>query len=311
MKANKVAESEVTALRELKDSITKYLNSVDAKGAAATTQPSLDRNVFRFEDLPAEIRNQIYGYALVAESPITFSRHDNTKTRESSWKARTKETKALYVLHATVRKTVLGKKGKEMIRVFKFADLNEASILRVSKTMRNETRPLLYACNTFAFKSGAAFREFYNGAKTAFHLLEKVHFYNAEYCNRATLPTAPLTYCKRLSEVVIKVQQIPPVHENNVFGVIIDLLECGCKSQVGPPDPNQDSQYCIRKVQGEQMRRLETVSLHSHTEQIHLCDNSAKDGLKDARTSKQVQAHLLRRRAIREIRKVGRFYLEE
>jgi hypothetical protein len=184
-------------------------------------------------------------------------------------------------------------------RVFEFGEAHAPALLRVNKAIRNEARQLLYALNTFAFKSSESFSAFYEKTKTACHLLEQVEFFDI----RHVLPIAAFTHARRLRQVTITVNLNSrlPIDQRAVkpfFRAIDNLvLECGCTrcaGDEGPPDPYQDREYCIRRLPAERKKRLETITIHTSDERIHLKEAFAATGT-IRHFSGTLQEHIFRR----------------
>lgn len=270
---------EAKALRKAKKAVRKYLTLVEDDGEPASVTKPIDRNVFRFEDLPPEIRNIIYSYALVADSPVTISHHidrEATRLRRQSlsrakgWQSY--KIRSVYEVRAIVKTETRRKR-----RVFKFGEAHAPGLLRVNKSIRSEARPLLYALNKFAFHTTPAFNTFYEMSKTVCHLLEYIEFYDIPH----GLPLAPFTHARRLRRISIitKHSSTGPKLQNltvSFFKAIDNLvLECGCKRCApsdGPPDPRQDRTYCIAKLPAERKKRLQAINIHTSDEQVHLKD---------------------------------------
>lgn len=261
--------------------MTDYLTLVEGKDRLA------NRKIFRFEDLPPELRNQIYHFALVADSPITFERHVN----DATIKARKRNPGAavrgrngtIYGLEATVRKIVRIK--VDHTRVFRFGAVQGAGMLRANKATHNEARAILYACNNFKFKSTAAFRDFHDLASNAFHILEKVELVDTRDFTSAPHPMAPFTYSTKFPRLTLGISNTWDWLEDRAFQAIKDLvLSCGCRKCLpsnGPPNPAQSNNHCVLEKPGEQLRRLKAVSISRKGHQaVHF-----RDGVNDERIS--------------------------
>lgn len=264
--ADTVEGPKLKALRKAKKAVTEYLALFEDDDSSAAQARSNDRNIFRFQDLPPEIRNLCYNYALVAEGPITIQRQANKATseaRKTGLRAKIRgDNGSIYVLHATVRRRV--RINKEHARIFDFSDVHGTGILRVNKAISREAREVLYACNTFVFRTSAAFRKFHQMTTKAFCLLENVQFSDAKEFFQALHCRTPFAHNKRLTQITVNVSSLEPRVENSAdAGVEAFILECSCQkcARVGEDPYVRLTQHsCGRKTATEQLNRLARLS---------------------------------------------------
>lgn len=118
--------------------------------------------VFRFKDLPPELRNKIYGILLTSEYPIKITRHRNRRTRKQAGGAWTylDICQSLYKVKGTI-KPGQGKRTKRR----SIDSVHSIALLRVSKEIHAEAAPIFYGLNKFIFESVGPLKEFTTGVK--------------------------------------------------------------------------------------------------------------------------------------------------
>ena len=133
---------------------------------------------FDFAGLPAEIRNEIYRYALCAETPIEILRH----TRSSVWCERVEDRwlmdksigkyrpKPRTELSATFNHLMLLIRERTLPYGLHYAP----ALLRVNRQVNTEATPIFYGENTFVFPVTAGFKVFHKEIGKNFALLHHI-----------------------------------------------------------------------------------------------------------------------------------------
>ena len=278
---NVVSEPQIAALREVHAAITKYLSllhnsPVNTAGMPAPTfdqnetvdepstvnrKPTQDRSIFRFQDLPPEIRNIIYSYTLIDDSPITISRHIDFTATEKAKKDPTLIKNRLpgqkciiYEFRSTVRRYA----GKSP-RTPWFGELHGSAIVRVSKAISEEARPILYGKNHFIFKTATTFEEFFDRSNAAFHLFQSVEFQESH-----SYHVGPFTSSLRLSKLSLHCKYNLDLFDIVTFATSMALC-CGCRDCYAlPPCPRRpgNQELCYKTLPSEQRRRLQALEFH-------------------------------------------------
>ena len=146
------------------------------------------RDIFRFEELPAEIRNEIYQLVLVARSPIKVSRHRDEVAWAKAMKIWKKKMRApiyrppqdsrppaVYFLNAEVStEQWVGSQRRKYL----YGQLHTPGILRINRTAFAEARPVVYGQNEFIFENPAPFTHFVKMIGNGYRLLEDVRVKN-------------------------------------------------------------------------------------------------------------------------------------
>lgn len=122
--------------------------------AAPTEAPA--SNATTFEDLPGEIRNIIYGLALVRQHSIKISRHRPENVRPHIWNATAFQNREY-----ELKVTMIGFKGKQKRRVAP-NEVATLSLLRVSKAVSHEASSIFFGDNAFIFETAPALEHFLN-----------------------------------------------------------------------------------------------------------------------------------------------------
>lgn len=110
------------------------------------TEASDGKRYFNFEGLPAELRNEIYRLGLVDSGSIELSGHIGPEASRGP-------------LRPYVRAKVVMMEGKQR-RVPRLGKVHAISIIRVNRQISTEALPVLYAENSFVFKTTGAFQKF-------------------------------------------------------------------------------------------------------------------------------------------------------
>lgn len=254
--------------------------------------------IFRFQDLPGEIRNHIYGFALVVDKPIAISRPvDQPATlkkeqeHQALWDVRPPSgQRQVYKFCAVVQRGLEKSEAK-----LKFSDAAALSLLVTNKAISSEARPLLYARNTFKFETSKAFYAFYECAHEAFPLLENLEFVDLP---DSTVLSAPLARSPRLSRVSITIKSDAirkhPVERIGFLEIENLVLRCRCttcrnsrnffKAQPGV----KPGEGCIAATYEMQRQRLKTVSLCVNDFEIRL----TKDGNEPSNETNDIKKRL-------------------
>ena len=146
--------------------------STEINDRAGRAQARASRQgTFPFKELTAEIRNEIYKFALVADGPIRISRHENPTASKKKRRASHQTTGYLasysirpdtaYLVRAEVHSKHLRGNTRKITK-FKsnYGKLHSVALLRVSKTIYVEAMPILYGEDKFELLNPAPFAEF-------------------------------------------------------------------------------------------------------------------------------------------------------
>lgn len=260
-------------------------------------------SIFRFEDLPGEIRNIIYGLFLVVDRPIEISRPvDKAASEKKAAEHRAFWGAGLPSGHRYVHKfsCIVREGSGKTTRKLQFRDISALSLVRTSKDISSEARPLLYACNTFRFESPKAFYGFYECAHTAISLLESIEFVGIP---DSTVLRAPLAQSKKLSRICITIKSKKinksPLDGLNFHEIISLVLGCRCPN-CGPRhnhsngEPLSPGEDCIASDAETQWRRLETVSVHISNFEIRFADDQHEAGPQTNIVKRRLKENLMR-----------------
>lgn len=102
----------------------------------------MPKQTIPFTELPAEIRNRIYTYALVSDGAVKFE-CQNLSTNSKLWAI-------LPPILGNREKRELGKKGNLVI---KERIVSQPALTRMSKQIRAESLPIFYGANSFDYVS--------------------------------------------------------------------------------------------------------------------------------------------------------------
>lgn len=250
---------------------TKSQTWSKAQLAQASNPNSRLSGTVRFENLPGELRNTIYGFALVADGPIEICRPvdkvaTETKARDYKelWGVELPPGQRLVHKFAAIVRKQQGKTARKL----NFRDISALSLLLVNKNIAAEARPLLYARNTFHFESLKAFYAFYESAYSNIPLLENIELVDIPDSHRFY---APLGHTQRLSRVSVNLKAggigrrelLAGINFHNTWNL---LLRCRCKTcsnnRYSSPDQIQEQgEGYIAITSEQQRRRLEAVSI--------------------------------------------------
>jgi hypothetical protein len=274
----------------------------NAKANASNTNAKTEGfDVFRFEGLPGEIRNHIYGFALIVDGPIHISWRANQeaskqKEREHQevWGVSPpRGNRSVHKFSAIVKKA----KGKA-VRNFNYRDVAGLSLLRTNKHISTEARPLLYARNTFRFESRKSFHAFYECAHKTIAFLEDIEF--VELPDRHVV-AGPLAHAKRLSRVFVTTKSI--IRTDSPYGIANLVLKCRCKvctaHRLSPdlwqsPGLAKPGEGCIAATDEMQRSRLATISVRVNNFEIRLTDDSEGANVGSTNSAKQMKHRLFR-----------------
>lgn len=129
-----------------------------------TTGNVTGRDIFPFQKLPPEIRNTVYGYALVHEVPI------RVRVRTAGPKI----AAAIQVKASLYTRDQRGRQRENQMIWVSFAGERGTGLLRTNKIISKEALPVLYGQNTFSFGSAWTLRDFMKQAKTGWNSLRLV-----------------------------------------------------------------------------------------------------------------------------------------
>ena len=151
-----------------------------AKKQRALKQLNME-DVFRFTDLPAEIRNEIYWLALKTRGDIVISRHRVIEKINSNDSPTLKSVKRS--VRYKIKGTTILLYGRRKRRVA-VAAAHPLNILRVSKLIRSEAMPVFYGSNRFIFDTSTAMSKFKLQTGIQFGLLKDVVVKSLTYANQ-------------------------------------------------------------------------------------------------------------------------------
>ncbi|KAK5131350.1 hypothetical protein LTR08_001016 [Meristemomyces frigidus] len=141
--ANMTATSQSLALQASHPTSAKL-------GALSTVLTANSKDIFDFEGLPAEIRNEIYDLCLTTDSPITIFRK-----QKYTPKIKGKRSVTGYWLKSKIGTTVKNKQRKRP-----YGNLHAPVILRLNHRISAEAISFLYARNCFKFDNLKGFALF-------------------------------------------------------------------------------------------------------------------------------------------------------
>lgn len=121
----------------------------------------MSTDVFPFERLPPELRNLVYGFVLVADTPVRIGRKRRYRP------GRREE----FALKSTIE---IPRKRSDSTKSVPFLPKNALSVLRLNKALHREASPILYSGNTFIFTNHPTFRQFAGEAKRALPYVERI-----------------------------------------------------------------------------------------------------------------------------------------
>lgn len=140
------------------------------------------KKVFRFMDLPPELRNAIYSHLLVAHNEIRISRHRRKTDAMATLSRRFRGTRTQYVIKASM---LDDRKGKA--KLLSIGKVHPSTILLLSKAVKAEATPVFYGANRFVFDTAYSIQEFRSVAGANFDLMKDVHVKNVTDMSRGAL----------------------------------------------------------------------------------------------------------------------------
>lgn len=166
------------------------------------------KDVFRFQDLPAELRIYIYEFALTADRPLRISYHRDNKATQAAWDryyaalGNRKRKSGLHKLSTVYSITASpAKDGTSKKKPISFAQFCAPALLRASKAIHSEAHPVLYASNRFVFETTSALLRFAKSTSSAMSMLTKVEVRSVSDVDAQLL--VPALQAKKITRVVI------------------------------------------------------------------------------------------------------------
>jgi hypothetical protein len=146
------------------------------KGRRKTPSPATDnlttsmasKDIFPFEKLAPELRNEIYELLLVAEHPIIISRkvnenaldEDDRHLAHGNFHQKLSKARNIENAYVFTGKTKAQLSSQAKLIHYPFGQLHHTTILHLNKAISGEAKGVLYGCNKFIFDNPTLFQGF-------------------------------------------------------------------------------------------------------------------------------------------------------
>ena len=187
------------------------------QGQPQTATTSRNRRIFRFQDLPAEIRNRIYAIVLSAPFAILLGRSKRKQRLTNRYGDSNK-----YKLYARLMCDPNSDARLSTALRCPLFPHHGLAILLLSRHIYEEAFPVLYGNNHFRFEVDAYRNQFFEEIGCGLHYVRFIQIANSYYCNLAI----SLRYLARAEKLsLLTFDAIPSYHFQSMDDLVKHLKQ--------------------------------------------------------------------------------------